>query len=96
MNTSEVVGEPVPGGILGRAQPYATCRGSMDGNDQPQAFWVFSTDACGVYGFPGLTIDHLGRNDPKGKIILSTKGNLKIYGGSALLVRVMASGKVGT
>lgn len=91
---SEVVGKPVPGGVLGRIRPSDSgrCRAGIEGNDRPQALWLFSTDACGVYGVPGVEIAHAGRSDPLGRIVLSAKeGNLKIRGGSGMLLRVVAA-----
>lgn len=88
------VGKPVPGGVIGQplAQSGAPCRGQIQENDRPQALWLFSANACGVYGFPDLRIDHAGRRD--GTIVLaSNSGKINIGGGSALLLRVNESGQ---
>lgn len=90
-NGDRVVGRAVYDGVL--AQPNAkegtNCRGPVDGIDWPQAFWVFSSDACGAYGFPYLTISHVGRTDPRGEIVLvSERGPVKIRSGSGWLLRV--------
>ena len=62
------------------------CRGAVDKN-HPQALWLFSADACGVYGYPHLVIQHYGRNN--GRIVLaSERGKLNVGGGSAMLLRV--------
>lgn len=90
----ETVGTPAPYGILGIPQQQAgqPCRGVVDGNDKPQALWLFSTNACGVYGYPGIRILHAGRTDPLGQIVLTTeKGKLNLYSGSGLLLRVQSS-----
>jgi hypothetical protein len=82
------VGTPVPHGVEAVPQAAANgpCRGD-EGNGQPQAMWLFSTNACGVYGFQNLNIEHAGRTS--GTIVLSSNnGNLKVGGGSALLLRV--------
>lgn len=90
-NGNRVVGRSTYDGVLAEvnANEDAHCRGSIDGNDRPQAFWVFSSDACGPYGFPLLTITHFGRSDPRGEIVLvSERGPLKIRSGSGMLLRV--------
>ena len=86
------VGVPVSGGVLSRlsANPGGGCRAETDANDAPQALWVFSADACGVYGMPNVKIRDAGRRS--GEIVLSsTKGSLEVHPGSALLLRVNAS-----
>jgi len=91
MSGSEVVGEPVPYGVLVRlnSQPGKPCRGATPGDDQPQALWLFSSDACGAYGFPHVTIAHAGRTNPAGVVVLAADdGALKILGGSGMLLRV--------
>ncbi|HUO33681.1 MAG TPA: hypothetical protein VMU43_01700 [Candidatus Acidoferrum sp.] len=91
-NRERVVAEPVPDGVLGalRASDLGNCRAAIDGNSQPQALWLFSTNACGVYGIPGLEIAHAGRTEPQGRIVLiSKKNDLKIRGGSGMLLRVI-------
>jgi hypothetical protein len=87
----EVVGTPTANGVLGqlRANPDAKCRGETDGNNLPQALWLFSADACGAYGFPNLTIIRAGRSSPFGQIIIgSTKGDFEVRSGSGMLLRV--------
>jgi hypothetical protein len=92
-NAEDIVGRSVDGGVLVevRANPGAACRGSVAGNDAPQALWVFSADACGVYGINHLVIAHAGRSAPAGVIVLaSNAGKLKIPGGTGMLLRVNA------
>jgi hypothetical protein len=96
-NANQIVGREVHGGVLGqvRAKAGTKCRGAIDGNDSPQALWVFSSDACGTYGLERLSIAHAGRTDPTGVIVLtSDSGNLKIAGGAGLLLRVNSSHKL--
>jgi hypothetical protein len=89
----KTVGKPVFAGDWGvlsqvSASPGEMCRGAVAGNDRPQALWVFSQDACGVYGYDAV-IQDAGRSDPKGEIVLaSTGGDLLIRRYSGMLLRV--------
>jgi hypothetical protein len=86
------VGEPTPYGVLGKLNSKAPCPAAIAGNDHPQALWLFSTDACGVYGFSGLFIEDAGRTNPVGNIVLASKtGKLNIMSGSGLLLLVQGS-----
>lgn len=88
------VGEPTPYGVLAvpRVQLGGPCRADIAGNRRPQALWLFSTDACGVYGYDKLRIAHAGRSDPLGSIVLTARNRkLKLYSGTGLLLRVLGS-----
>lgn len=92
-DTSKVVGKSVGNGVLARANAKegTDCRGSLEGNDSPQALWVFSRDACGVYGIEHLSIAHAGRKLPAGTIVLASETqNMKLRSGDGLLLRVNA------
>jgi hypothetical protein len=68
------------------------CRGELEGNDSPQALWVFSKDACSVYGIEHLNIVDAVRTDPVGKIVLASETrNVKLKNGGGLLLRVNAA-----
>lgn len=87
-----IVGKPSPWGVLAlpRTQPGTPCRGVLNNNSRPQAFWVFSTDACGVYGFSKIQIVHAGRTQPAGTIVLASDGGkLNLGSGTAFLLRVL-------
>lgn len=84
------VGTPVAYGVLAtpHTQPGAPCRGEVANNSHPQALWLFSANACGVYGLPNLRIVHAGRNNGGAIVLAAGHGKLNLRGGSALLLRV--------
>jgi hypothetical protein len=89
---SGTVGESTYRGVFVRvlASADGRCRGAVGGDDRPQAVWVFSADACGLYGFPDLTILRAGRTEPAGEIALESKrGPVKIRSGSGALLRIV-------
>lgn len=89
ISDSKVIGKSVNGGVLVQVsgKEGTTCRGEINGS--PQALWVFSGDACGIYGIEHLKIDHAGRSDPQGTIVLSSESRkLKLSAGDGLLLRV--------
>lgn len=93
---AELVGRPVSDGVLIRvsANPVGQCRGPIDGNKDPQALWVFSSNSCGLYGLPGVTLVHAGRDNPIGEIVLHADNRKwKLRGGAGILLRVIGSGK---
>ena len=90
---NRVVGSATVGGDVTAklvAVPERGCRGSIEGNDREQSLWVFSTSACGAYGFQDLKIAHAGRTAPVGEIALESPTNVQVRGGSGLLLRVIA------
>lgn len=79
------VGKPEAWGVVAvpRAQSGTPCRAG----DRPQALGVFSADACGLYGLPGVQIDQAGRES--GDIVLSGPAEkLNVRAGAALLLHV--------
>ena len=96
---SRVVGKYTGQGVLayGGQDLGTPCRGTIEDSDRPQAFWFFSVNACGAYGFGDLTVIHAGRTAPLGEVTLSSKSKvLKIDKGSAMLLLVGSSGPVET
>ena len=94
-NPNDVVGKELKDGMLGqvRAKEGTQCRGALDGNNNPQALWVFSSDACGTYRLEHISIAHAGRTAPVGVIVLSSdKKVLKISEGAGMLLRVTTVG----
>jgi len=79
-------------GLWGSNKVFESCSGDVAGNQQAQAFWLFSTDACGLFGYNNLYIVHAGTTEPLGQITIAAKhGQVKIESGSGLLLRVMAN-----
>ena len=73
--------------VLGR-------KGAIDDYDRPQALWVFSSDACGIYGLERIRIAHAGRTAPIGVVVLvsaSGSGTLELPSGAGMLLRVSVS-----
>jgi hypothetical protein len=93
MRGDQILGKWVPGGgAVGKVEANGICRGEVAGNTREQALWLFSTDACGVYGYSDLSIEHAGRSTPAGEITISTTDpKLKIRTGTGMLLRVDVS-----
>ena len=88
---SRIVGQSTYSGVFVDLAANASghCRGEVAGNKQRQATWVFSSDACGLYGFTHLEIRHAGRTAPFGEIVLgSNSGPVLIRSGSGALLRI--------
>jgi hypothetical protein len=79
----EVFGEP-------KTWPWLPCARDRS-SDAVQSFWVFSTDACGLYGFDDVKLVHAGRSAPIGQIVLESPEILQIRAGSGLLLMVVAN-----
>lgn len=86
-----VVGKPTPYGVLVRPRANGPCRGMVGDATRAQAFWVFSSDACGVYGMPDVRIEHAGRSSSE-IVLASEKGKLNLPAGTALLLRMSGKG----
>jgi hypothetical protein len=92
---SQVVGKYTSHGVLANVdQDLGTlCSVRIDSNAQPQAFWIFSVNACGAYGFGDLKILQAGGPEPIGQLMLaSNRKAVKVDKGSAMLLRVVGSG----
>lgn len=74
--------------VLMKLTPNAAagCPGSGPGYDRDQAVWVFSSAACGTYGFKDLKIAKSGAAPPRGEIGLKSGKNLLVRGGSGWLL----------
>jgi hypothetical protein len=95
MAGSQVVGKYTGQGVLANVdQDSGTpSGGTIDGDARPQAFWLFSVNARGAYGFRDLTILQSGRTEPLDELTLaSDRKAVKVDKGSAMLLRVDGSG----
>lgn len=95
MDGAEVVGTAsVVGEIFGRPQTAVRSACARDAvGDSTQAFWVFSTDACGLYGLGDMKLSHAGRTAPVGQIALESSDKLQLQGGSVFLLVVISAGQ---
>jgi hypothetical protein len=92
---SQIVGRYTSQGVLANVnQDSGTpSGGTIEDNARPQAFWLFSVNARGAYGFRDLTILQSGRTEPLGEVTLaSNRKAVKVEKGSAMLLRVEGSG----
>ena len=91
---SQVVGRYTSQGVLANGDPDSgTPRGVAIADEvRPRAFWLFSVNGRGVYGFGDLTILRSGRTSPIGEVTLaSTRKAVKVAKGSAMLLCVDGS-----
>lgn len=89
---SGTVGIPVENGVLSRPAPNPErgCPGKFNREAPRQSFWVFSSDACGAYGLPHVTIRR-SHTDPPGVITLeSSHGPVVVHSGAGILLEVDA------
>ncbi len=97
---SQVVGKYTSQGVLAYGDQNSDTPssgmiegGTSDENARPQAFWLFSVNARGAYGFGDLKILNSGRTEPLGQVTLTSNGNaVKLGKGSAMLLRVDGGG----
>jgi hypothetical protein len=88
-----VVGRYTRQGVLAYVDDSGTP--SRDTNNEHahlQAFWLFSINARGAYGFDDLTIPHSGGIMPGEVTLTSSRKALKLDKGIAMLLRVDGSG----
>jgi len=86
------IGKGVRGGVLVplSANPALGCDGPVNGDNHPQALWIFSSDACGVYDLKGVKITHTGKSPPEGSLTLHfDKDDMKLESGTGLLLRIV-------
>jgi hypothetical protein len=89
--TGEIVGTSTPYGVLDQVEstpPGPNCAGAVAADTHPQAMWVFSADACGVYGFSGLRYQNGSTISQDGQIVFSAGKRVKLPSGTGLLLTV--------
>jgi hypothetical protein len=92
VHDATVVGDPVKDGVLAvlLAVPRPGCEAAS--GDRRLALWVFSSSACGAYGFFGhLDIAHAGDSSPMGEIVLESNKNVRVGTGTAMLLITVSS-----
>jgi hypothetical protein len=77
-------------GAWGKLMPAGDCL-ATNINDQEQALWVFSTTACGIYGFENLKLTHDGSTAPVGQLTLESTKDILVRGGSGWLLVMSAA-----
>jgi hypothetical protein len=87
VHDEKVVGEPVKDGVLTVLVSAGRPGCETASGDRKLALWVFSSSACGTYGYFGrLVIARAGDSIPMGEIVLESKKNVRVGTGSALLL----------
>jgi hypothetical protein len=79
-------------GVWGKLQIGDNCI-DTDTNGEEQSVWIFSTTACGAYGFEKIEIAHDGSTDPAGQITLQSGKEMLVRGGSGWLLLVNPAAK---
>ncbi len=88
-SSAGIVGKYSGSGVWGKLTPGSGSECvATDGNDREQALWVFSTSACGAYGFSNVKVIHNGSTDPLGQIKLQSNKDLLVRGGSGWLLLI--------
>lgn len=76
-------------GVWGRLPAAGDCPASESTNPQ-QALWIFSTTACGAYGFEHTRLEQSGLTPPLGQIVLDSPKDIDLRSGSGWLLVVVA------
>jgi len=87
MHDDAVVGDPVKDGVLAVLVAVRRPGCETASGDRRLALWVFSSSACGAYGYFGrLDIARAGDSSPMGEIVLESKKNVRVGTGTAMLL----------
>jgi hypothetical protein len=84
------VGRWTGSGAWGILTPAGDCPPN-DVNPQEQALWVFSTTACGIYGFENLKLTQAGSTPPIGQVTFESAKEILVRDGSGWLLVVNAA-----
>jgi len=72
-------------GVWGKIPAAGDCPAGDSSNPQ-QALWIFSTTACGIYGFEHTKLEQSGLTPPLEQIAFSSEKDIDIRGGSGWLL----------
>ncbi len=86
MHDAAVVGDPVKDGVLAELLAVAHPGCETGSGGRRLALWVFSSSACGAYGFGRFDIAHAGNTTTIGEIVLQSKKNVHVGTGSGMLL----------
>jgi hypothetical protein len=75
-------------GVWGKLAASGDCPAG-ESPDPQQALWIFSTTACGAYGFERTKVDQGGYSAPLGQIVLTSTKDIDVRGGSGWLLVVL-------
>ncbi len=81
------VGTWTGAGTWGKLPASGDCPAADNGSSQ-QSLWIFSTTACGAYGFEHTHVSHSGLSAPLGQIGFTSEKDIDIRGGSGWLLVV--------
>lgn len=69
--------------------PEAGCKDGP-GYDREQPTWIFSSNACGIYGLSSMKIEKPGNAHPAGEVVLKSEKNIDIRRGSGWLLMAVS------
>jgi hypothetical protein len=75
-------------GVWGKLPASGDCPAG-DSAEGQQALWVFSTTACGAYGFERTRLEQAGFSASPGQIVLTSTKGIDVRGGSGWLLMTL-------
>lgn len=87
------VGKPDGDGVVVRLlpNPERGCASAYDSQSTRQSLWVFSANACGIYGLAHLQVARRGLQSESGFFSISSQdGPVSLHSGDGLLLTVIA------